>query len=125
MAYTGIGRDKLREMTNREDCPFILWNGSKRLIKRQAFDEYILKVYSIESGGAETVWKKGNVRFDVPIWHKLNLSIEEAAKYSGIGRAKLYEMTNREDCPFVLWVESRRLIKRKEFDEYISKVYSI
>lgn len=58
MAYTGIGRDKLREMTNREDCPFILWNGSKRLIKRQAFDEYILKVYSIESGGAETVWKK-------------------------------------------------------------------
>ena len=47
MAYTGIGRDKLREMTNREDCPFILWNGSKRLIKRQAFDEYILKVYSI------------------------------------------------------------------------------
>ncbi len=66
-----------------------------------------------------------NVRFDVPIWHKLNLSIEQAAKYSGIGRAKLYEMTNREDCPFVLWVESRRLIKRKEFDEYISKVYSI
>ena len=47
MAYTGIGRDKLREMTNREDCPFILWNGSKRLIKRRAFDEYILKAYSI------------------------------------------------------------------------------
>lgn len=40
-----------------------------------------------------------NVRFDVPIWHKLNLSIEEVVKYSGIGRAKVYEMTNREDCP--------------------------
>lgn len=45
--YLLLGRDKLREMTNREDCPFILWNGSKRLIKRRAFDEYILKAYSI------------------------------------------------------------------------------
>lgn len=66
-----------------------------------------------------------NEKFNVPIWHKLNLSIEEAVKYSGIGRAKLYEMTNREDCTFVLWVGSHRLIKRKEFDEYISKAYSI
>jgi len=47
MAYTGIGRDKLREMTNREDCPFILWNGSKRLIKRKEFDEYLSKACSI------------------------------------------------------------------------------
>ena len=33
-------------------------------------------------------------KFNVPVWNKLNLSIEEAAIYSGIGRAKLYEMTN-------------------------------
>ena len=44
---------------------------------------------------------------------------------SGIGRAKLYEMTNREDCPFVLWIGNRRVIKRKAFDEYIEKVYSV
>ena len=47
MAYTGIGRDKLREMTDREDCPFILWNGNKRLIKRKVLDEYIAKMYSV------------------------------------------------------------------------------
>lgn len=67
--------------------------------------------------------KSGN--FNVPVWHKLALSIEEANAYSGISRDKLYMMTNREDCPFVLWIGSRRLIKRKEFDEYISKAYSI
>ena len=24
VAYSGIGRDKLRDMTSREDCPFVL-----------------------------------------------------------------------------------------------------
>ena len=63
--------------------------------------------------------------FEVPIWHKTNLSIEEAVEYTGIGRDKLYAMTNREDCPFVLWIGNRRLIKRRLFDEYIEKLYSI
>ena len=64
-------------------------------------------------------------KFDIPIWCKANLSIEEAAAYSGIGMAKLYEMTESEDCPFVLWIGSRRMIKRKVFDEYIERQYSI
>ena len=64
-------------------------------------------------------------KFDIPIWRKANLSIEEAAAYSGIGMAKLYEMTESEDCPFVLWIGSRRMIKRKAFDEYIERQYSI
>lgn len=64
-------------------------------------------------------------KFDIPIWFKANLTIEEAAAYSGIGMAKLYEMTESEDCPFVLWIGSRRMIKRKVFDEYIERQYSI
>ena len=34
-------------------------------------------------------------KIQVPLWHKMNLSIDEAAAYSGIGRDKLYEMTNK------------------------------
>ena len=64
-------------------------------------------------------------KFDIPIWRKANLSVEEAAAYSGIGMAKLYEMTESVDCPFVLWIGSRRMIKRKAFDEYIERQYSI
>ena len=60
-----------------------------------------------------------------PIWEKACLTIEEATAYTGISRDKLYEMTNREDCPFVLWIGNRRLIKRQVFDEYIAKMYSI
>ena len=61
----------------------------------------------------------------VPIWVKPYLTIEEAAEYTGIGRDKLYEMTSLADCPFVLWVGNRRMIKRRIFDEYIEQMYSI
>ena len=64
-------------------------------------------------------------KIQVPLWHKMNLSIDEAAAYSGIGRDKLYEMTNKEDCPFVLWIGNRRLIKREVFDEYIKSIFNL
>ena len=43
----GVGKDKLRELTDREDCPFVLWVGSKRLIRRKKLDEYLDKAFSI------------------------------------------------------------------------------
>ena len=64
-------------------------------------------------------------KFDIPVWHKLNLTIEEAAAYSNIGIHRLCELTEQEDCPFVLWIGSRRVIKRKSFDEYIEKMGSV
>ncbi|MDD3416975.1 MAG: excisionase [Lachnospiraceae bacterium] len=63
--------------------------------------------------------------YNVPLWRKATLNIEEAIAYTGIGRDKLYEMTNKENCPFVLWIGNRRLIKRQVFDEYIAKMYSV
>jgi len=62
---------------------------------------------------------------DIPIWEKTNLTLEEAAAYSGIGINKLRELTNGEECRFVLWVGNKRLIKRKLFDSYVEKCYSI
>ncbi len=62
---------------------------------------------------------------NVPIWEKSNLTIEEAAVYSGIGRDKLRSLTEKEDCSFVLWVGNKRLIKRRLFDAYIEKMHSI
>ncbi len=62
---------------------------------------------------------------EVPIWEKSNLTIEETAAYTGIGINKIREMSNGDNCPFVLWVGNKRLIKRKKFDEYIEKCFSI
>lgn len=62
---------------------------------------------------------------EVPIWQKSNLTLEEAAAYSGIGINKLRKMTDERDCNFVLWNGTRRLIKRRKLDEYTDKAYSI
>lgn len=62
---------------------------------------------------------------EIPILEKSNLTIEEAAAYSGIGRNKLRELTESETCTFVLWIGTKRLIKRRKFDEFIDKAYSV
>ena len=62
---------------------------------------------------------------EVPIWEKAALTLEEAAAYSGIGINKLREITNEQNCDFVLWVGSKRLLKRKGVDRYLEKAYSI
>ena len=61
----------------------------------------------------------------VPVWEKANLSLEEAAAYFGIGINKLRDMTNDENCPFVLWNGSKWLIKRKALEKYLESSYSI
>ena len=62
---------------------------------------------------------------EVPIWEKSNLTLEEAAAYSGIGINKLRDLTSEQTCRFVLWVGSKRLIKRRLFDKFIEQEYSI
>lgn len=61
----------------------------------------------------------------VPIWEKTNLTLEEASAYSGIGVNKLREISNENSCPFVLWVGSKRLIKRRQLDRYLDQAFSI
>ena len=62
---------------------------------------------------------------EVPIWEKSNLTLEEAAAYSGIGINKLRELSDQEDCDFVLWIGTKRLLKRKKLDEYTDQMYSL
>jgi excisionase family DNA binding protein len=61
----------------------------------------------------------------VPVWEKANLSMEEAAAYFGIGINKLRELTNEDNCSFVLWNGSKRMIKRKAFEKFLEAAYSI
>ena len=62
---------------------------------------------------------------EVPIWEKSNMTLEEAAAYSGIGVNKLRELTNERECKFVLWNGNKRLIKRKELDKFTESSFSI
>lgn len=62
------------------------------------------------------------MEFDkVPIHLKVTLTIKEAAEYSNIGINKIDSMLRTPNCPFVLFVGTKKLVKRKEFEEYISQ----
>jgi hypothetical protein len=65
------------------------------------------------------------MRKDVPIWEKANLTLEEAAAFSNIGINRLREISDDKNCAFVLWVGSKRLIKRKAFEAFLEKSYSV
>ena len=61
----------------------------------------------------------------MPFWLKLNLTIKEAAVYSNIGINRIEELLKNPKCPFVLYVGTKKLVKRKEFEQYISKSLEI
>lgn len=58
-------------------------------------------------------------KISIPIWEKAMLTKEEAAAYSHIGINKLEELLKIPNCPFVLYVGKKKLIKRKEFEKYL------
>ena len=55
-------------------------------------------------------------RESVPIHLKLTLSIKEASEYSNIGINKIDAMLKQPHCPIVLYVGSKKWVKRKEFE---------
>lgn len=61
----------------------------------------------------------------VEIKDKLNLTIEEAAAYSNIGINRIDEIAKRPNCPFVLYIGRKKLIKRREFEKYLSTVVEL
>lgn len=61
----------------------------------------------------------------VPIWHKLNLTVEEAALYSNIGENKIRELINQPECDFIIAKGTQKIIKRKRFEEYLDKIQVI
>lgn len=58
---------------------------------------------------------------EIPFWLKLNMTIKEAAAYSNIGINRIEELLKQPKCNFVLYVGNKKLVKRKEFEQYISK----
>lgn len=58
---------------------------------------------------------------EMPFWLKLNMTIKEAAAYSNIGINRIEELLKQPKCDFVLYVGNKKLVKRKEFEQYISR----
>lgn len=62
---------------------------------------------------------------EIPVWLKANLTVEEAAAYTGIGMNKLRELSDDDSCDFVLWIGRKRLLKRKKLEEFLENAFSL
>lgn len=62
---------------------------------------------------------------EVPLGEKTLLTVEEAAAYTGLGVNKIRKISEGDQCPFVLWNGTKRMLKRVELVKYLSKNYSI
>ena len=47
----------------------------------------------------------------VPIYRKVTLTIREAAEYSNIGINKIDSLLRAPNCPFVLFIGTKKLVK--------------
>ena len=57
----------------------------------------------------------------IPIHKKLALTIREAAEYGNIGINKIDSMLKEPYCPLVLFVGTKKLVKRQEFEDFIRR----
>lgn len=62
---------------------------------------------------------------NLPINQKAVLTIKEATEYTSIGINKMYEMLRTPNCPFVLYVGTKKLVKREALEEYLKKHIAI
>lgn len=61
----------------------------------------------------------------IPLNLKLTMTVKEAAEYSNIGINRIDRMLRSPSCPFVLYVGTKKLVKRKEFEQFISNKLTI
>ena len=64
-------------------------------------------------------------RMRVPVHRKTFITLEEAAELTGIGQSKLKEISNDDNCDFVLWNGKKRLFKREKLIKYLENQFSI
>lgn len=61
------------------------------------------------------------LKIDIPVCEKFNLTIDEAAVYFNVGADRIREIADEHKADMVIMVGVKRLIKRKKMEEYMDK----
>ncbi len=94
---------------------------SKKELERKAAEKSLECLEKSKDRKDLELSPKVEKKLEVPIWQKFSLTLEETAAYSGIGINKLRKITDEKDCHFVLFIGRKRLIKRRQFEEYLAQ----
>jgi len=75
----------------------------------------------MELNNRSTYSPAANDSMVIPIWEKVALTIEEAAKYSNISSKTLRRFINECTPDFTLKIGTKTLIKRKVFEKFLER----
>lgn len=65
-----------------------------------------------------------NTTYNIPVWEKYTLRIEEAAAYFRIRELKpLILINENKNADYLLWNGNRVQIKRAKFEKYVENIY--
>ena len=112
------------------------------LISDRQYDELLDRISEMSSKAAEKqrdskkaagqdMEQQGKTRVyhvdgkECPIWEKSLLTMQEASIYFNMGYPKLSALTSDDDCEYVVWNGTRRLIKRERFAEFLDSQFSV
>ena len=60
--------------------------------------------------------------YDIPVWRKYTLSVQEAARYFRIGEKKMRKLIEENPgANYILWNGTRPQIKRKLLEQYLDE----
>ena len=60
--------------------------------------------------------------YEIPVWRKYTLSVQEAAKYFRIGDKKMRKLIEENPgANYILWNGTRPQIKRRLFEQYLDE----
>lgn len=67
-----------------------------------------------------------NDNYNIPLWKKYTLTVEEAAAYFRIGEHKLRKLINEnKNADYLLWNGNRVQIKRVKFEKFVDDLEAI
>ena len=72
------------------------------------------------------MFKYGMAVAPIEIYHKHNLTIEEAAEYFNLGENRIRRIIYDDPCAgYILKVGNRTLLKRERFGKFLDEQYAI
>ena len=108
----GKKKKKSKEMVSPNDCE----------IEMGSFDEADADDKQDETEDNRRLRSR---KREVPLCDRFLLTISEASDYFGIGINKLRSLASKPGCSFIIWIGSRKMIKRKKLEEYLDNTLSI
>ena len=73
-------------------------------------------------GKIEKLKGENELKKNVPICEKYNLTIEEASAYFNIGADRIRDIADEHKNEMVIMVGVKKLIRRKKMEEYMEKI---